>query len=228
MKLRTAARTTARTTARTPARAAATALLVGAAVTVAGAGTAAAAPGQAVYTGQASITIESYGYCGFAAEPQLLGRQTYTAPATLTTSGPVSDGDGGAETNPIHFTLQTDQQYGTGAFAVTTGQVATTPESGRRLSVQYWTTEYDSATGALAGVLTEDHREEALAYNAVQVEQLLIPCRPSLGTIPMAASMAEGTQLAGALDADGGTVEIAGQSHDGLTRFHVSTSLTRG
>jgi hypothetical protein len=192
-----------------------------------GAGTASAAGDEFVYNGTAEITVAQYGYCGFSSEPAPIGQRSFTAPVTLVVGDPAADSDGGAEQNPVHFTVQTDQQGPTGAWSVTTGLVATTPDTGRDLAVQYWTNEYDPETGRLAGRLTNDHKEEALAYNLVNVEQLLVPCRPELGTIPMVAAMGEGTELAGTLDADQASIEIAGVSSDGLTQYHIVTSLQR-
>jgi hypothetical protein len=191
------------------------------------AGSASAAEGELVYAGQAEITVAQYGYCGFSSEPAPIGQRTFTAPVTLVVADPAADSDGGAEQNPVHFTLQTDQQGPTGAWSITTGLVATTPTTGRDLAVQYWTDEYDPASGRLAARLTDDHVEEALAYNLVNVEQLLVPCRPELGTIPMVAAMGEGSELAGTLDTDGASLEISGVSSDQLTQYHITTSLQR-
>jgi hypothetical protein len=127
----------------------------------------------------------------------------------------------------VHFTLQTDQQADTGSWSVSTGLVATTPETGRQLAVQYWTETYDPSTGELAATLTEDHVEEALAYNLVGVEQLVVPCQPQMGTIPMVAAMGEGTRLAGTLDGTQASIEIEGASSDQLTQFHITASLLR-
>jgi hypothetical protein len=210
---------------RTAARTAAIALVVGAATMIAGAGTASAQEESFVYVGEATITIANYGYCGFSAEPAFIGEQTFTVPVTLTTSDPVSDTSGTVEDNPFHFTFQTDEQYGTGAFSVSTAQVAAT--SGGGAVLQYWTSDYDSATGALNGTLTEDHAEEAAAYNLVQIDQLLIPCSPNYGVIPTVKAMGEGSQFVGSLDTTAASIELAGVSADGLTEYHVTTSLTR-
>jgi hypothetical protein len=121
-------------------------------------------------------------------------------PRHLVVADPARDPDGGAEQNLLHFTLQTDQQAATGAWSVTTGLVATTPDTARHLAVQYWTETYDPSTGHLAATLTEDHVEEALAYNLVGIEQLIVPCQPQVGTIPTVAAMGEGSRPAGTLD----------------------------
>ncbi len=110
-------------------------------------GSASAAEEELVYTGQAEITVAQFGYCGFSSEPAPIGQRSFTAPVTLVVADQAADSDGGAEQNPVHFTFQTDQQGPTGAWSITTGLVATTPATGRDLAVQYWTDEYDPATG---------------------------------------------------------------------------------
>ncbi len=182
---------------------------------------------ELVYTGQAEITVAQFGYCGFSSEPAPIGQRSFTAPVTLVVADQAADSDGGAEQNPVHFTFQTDQQGPTGAWSITTGLVATTPTTGRDLAVQYWTDEYDPATGRLTARLTDDHVEESLAYNLVNVEQLLVPCRPELGTIPMVAAMGEGSELVGTLDTDEAAIEVKGVSSDQLTQYHITTSLRR-
>ena len=69
--------------------------------------------------------------------------------------------------------------------------------------------------------------QEALAYNGLTVAQTLIPCRPNMGTIPMIAAMAEGTQLQGSLTRSGAAFTVAGRSTDGLYEFRIETGTLR-
>ncbi len=75
--------------------------------------------------------------------------------------------------------------------------------------------------------LQEDDAEEALAYNGLTVAQMLIPCRPNTGTIPMIAAMAEGTQLRGSMTRAGAAFTVAGRSTDGLYEFRIETGTLR-
>ncbi|MDN5858051.1 MAG: hypothetical protein L0H84_05455 [Pseudonocardia sp.] len=196
-------------------------------LTLAGTATATAASSQVVFRGEAEITLRSYGYCGSGGQPVPIAEGTATAPVTLVVGDPADDGTGGRETNDLHVTLQTDEQASPGAWAITTGLVATTPQSGRPVAVQYWGLAYDGSTGEISGTLQEDHAEEALVYNGLAVARLLIPCRPNMGTIPMIAAMAEGAQLQGILTRTGAKFAIAGRSSDGLYEFRIHTGTLR-
>jgi hypothetical protein len=193
-----------------------------------GAATAAAGGTEQVYSGDATITISTYDYCDLnTGGRHFVGEQSYTAAATMVVSDPISDGEGGAEQNPIHFTLQSDQQTAIGAFSLTSAQVFTTPQTDRQVALTYWSTTYDSTDGNLQAQLVEDNIESAAAYNLVNVEQQLVPCRPQLGTIPMVAAMAEGAQLDGTLDDSDAVIELVATSTDGLYDFRMVTDLTR-
>jgi hypothetical protein len=190
--------------------------------------TAAAAGTEQIYSGDAMITITTYDYCDLnTGERRFVGEQSYTAGATLVVSDPISDGEGGVEQNPIHFTLQSDQQTAVGGFSLTSAQVFTTPQTARQVALTYWSTTYDSTDGTLQAQLIEDNVESAAAYNLVNIEQQLVPCQPQLGTIPMVAALAEGAELTGTLDDSGAVVELVATSTDGLYDFRMVTELTR-
>jgi hypothetical protein len=207
-------------TARRLASVATIGLLTAAAGVGLGTGTAAAAS-QLVYTGHSTVTVTTYDYCDFSTgQRRAVARNAFSAPVTLIVSDRSADGFGNVETNPFHFSVQTDVQTGTGAFSIKSAQIV------NDVVLNYWSTQYDTATGELQGQLTDSHVAEAAALNMLNVEQQLIPCR-QMGTIPMAAAMAEGAQLAGTLFDDQGAIEVAATSTDGLYDVHIAMELTR-
>lgn len=187
----------------------------------------ASAAGEMVWSGVSTVTITSYDYCDPSGGRRPIGQRSWTSPSTLTVSAPVQDSSGAGEQNPFHLTLATERQDVEGTYLVSSGHVATTPETGRDVALTYWSLGYDDATQQIAGTLVSDHVEEAAAINLLGVTQQLVPCRPELGTIPFVAAMAEGTRLAGALAPEAGVVEITGTSTNGLYDFHVISEVTR-
>lgn len=200
-----------------------TAALAVAAGLIAGAGTASASASEAVYAGTATITLAAYDYCDFSNGQQRrpAGRQTFTLPVNMTVSEPL---DG--ERSPLHFTLQTDPAGAPGGFLVTTAQSAATTQGS--VVLPFWNIEVvDESAGRFAGVLAEDHVEESFAANQFAVVQHLVPCRPELGTIPQIDAMAEGAELAGAIDADAAVVEFRGTTGTQMWDYQVSAELSR-
>jgi len=195
-----------------------------AAAAEAGGGSYLTAPGEAArfdgperdYAGTMQIELAYYDYCqtldgnlGYA------GSATYQMPAEVYLNPPAAHG-GLQERSPFNL-IAASQLGNEGSLLLVSAQVVTDPTDGRSALIDYW--DIDQSGDQVDGVLTD--RWPGLVLNTIDTTQLLVPCRPELGSFPMSDSIAEGAQLSGSIGDGGVHLEVLAQSYDREVRFRA-------
>ena len=134
-----------------------------------------------------------------------------------------TDGDA-VEQNPYSLSLASQQGY-EGAITLASASVFTTPETARKVLLTYWSLR---ATGdQVSGRLVESHKDEAAVLNVLSTSSPLVPCRPSLGTIPQELTIHEGATLSGSISSSRASLRIVGVSYDATREFVVVVDAKR-
>ncbi|WP_424529595.1 hypothetical protein ACOZ38_08785 [Sphaerisporangium viridialbum] len=167
-----------------------------------------------VYRGRATVTLESYDYCGSGGGRRLTGRTSYRSAAQFST-GPRKTYGGYVERNPFTWLFYVGNIGATGSFQVGSAAVAKPPG----VLLNYWTSSYSS--GRFTGRLVASHSDKATTYNTFFGQQDLIPCRSGLGTIPMTYALQAGTRISGTIGSGGAHLTMTGGTNEGFYAFRV-------
>ncbi|WP_435335863.1 hypothetical protein [Haloarchaeobius sp. TZWWS8] len=168
-----------------------------------------------VFTGTASTRFQNVGYTG---TPQPV--QTVSLPARVIIGSPVTAG-GQTETNPFSMLVTTGdlvRNYADmpeGSLFMLSAHGVLTPETQRKLLLQYWTYQYDARTGVVQGTLTSDHLELAAAMNTINANKEIYPGN----SMVFPYVMAEGTTLQGTVEDDRAILRLRGDAQG--VRFDV-------
>ncbi len=183
------------------------------------------------WSGTFTMTVEKWNYCGSPpGELVLTLADTYTLEESFSfsTAAPTEVSDATIEDNPFYMSAGTDPEdpgpLTLALFSAALLEVESTPDE--PYLQQYWDLAYDD--GELTGELVEDGRELGAAFNGFFDEDELIPCKPQLGVIAKAYTLAEGTTLVADLGNDTMTMLVEGRSYDEARRFRIEASATRG
>lgn len=181
----------------------------------------AASSGLGDYHGTAKVTVTTYDYCGgqFGGERRLLGTQTYSTQGELVLERPADDGSE-TESNPFDLSFFAGSAGGNGSFMLKSAQVY---QAGSTLMLQYWS--LDGNASSFSGELGQSHAAEGAVVNQFWVSNLLVACRPSMGTLPpMPLEIQQGSRLSGHADGSSSDLSFRGQTVDGLYEFSVEFS----
>ncbi len=172
-----------------------------------------------VLRGQAKVTLETYDYCGSGGGRRLAGRTTYRSAAEFRT-GPRKAYGGRVERNPFNWQFHVGTIGSTGSFQLGSAAVANPPG----VLLGYWSSTYDRSSGRFAGELVASHTDKGTALNTLFGEEVLIPCRPSLGTIPMVYALQRGSRVSGVITGSGARLTLTGATGEGFYAFRVDFS----
>jgi hypothetical protein len=169
------------------------------------------------------IKIAYYDYCQtYDGNLEYAGSAEYEMDAEVFVNPPAEQ-DGVRERSP--FNLLVGSETGVeGTIQLWSALVLTDVSDGRSVLFDYW--DIDREGDDLSGVLT-DRWAGLPTYNYIEATQLLVPCRPELGTLVQRDAIAEGAELTGTLTDDGVTIEVFAQSLDRELRFHVVIEADR-
>jgi hypothetical protein len=175
------------------------------------------------YSGTMSIEIAYYDYCqtydgnlGFA------GSAEYKMAAEVFIQPPAEE-RGVRERSP--FNLLVGSETGVeGTIQLWSAQLLTDTRDGRSALFDYW--DISQQGDEISGVLT-DRWAGLPTYNFIEATQLLIPCRPELGTLVQRDSIAEGAELTGTVTEDRVELEVIAQSLDRELRFRAVIEADR-
>lgn len=178
------------------------------------------------YTGTASITVETYDYCGgqFGGELRRVGTQRYSVGAQFITRERRSAG-GFVERNPFNWEFYAGKIGAVGSFQLGSATVVNT--SGRdlagnprdpRLLLQYWATTLSGSSWS--GRLVDEHQREGAVLNTFFVRKPIVPCR-DLGSIPFPLSVRAGTTVSGTVTSRSASFTIQGGTSTGEHRFRI-------
>jgi hypothetical protein len=177
-------------------------------------------PRHGDYEGTMAIEIAYYDYCQtFDGNLGYAGTQTYEMPVEVFLNPP-AELDGRTERSPFNL-IVTSQLGVEGALVLMSGQVATDQQDGRSVLIDYWDIDQDGDD--FSGVLTD--RWPGLVFNTISTNQLLVPCRPELGSFALSDPVAEGAGLEGTLTDDGILLEVLAQSLDREVRFRATIEV---
>ncbi|MFC4589259.1 hypothetical protein [Sphaerisporangium corydalis] len=168
-----------------------------------------------VFRGRATVTLESYDYCGSGGGRRLTGRTTYRTSAQFST-GPRKSYGGYVERNPFTWLFYAGSIGSTGSFQLGSAAVAKPPG----VLLGYWTSTY-SASGRFSGRLVATHSDKATTYNTFYGQQALIPCRDGLGSIPMVYALKTGARITGVIGGSGARLTLTGSTNEGFYAFRV-------
>ncbi|MFG1875330.1 hypothetical protein ACGFIV_10875 [Sphaerisporangium sp. NPDC049003] len=177
---------------------------------------AARASAAKVFRGRATVTLESYDYCG-SGGGRLTGRTSYTTSAQFST-GPRKTYGGYIERNPFTWLFYVGSIGATGSFQVGWAAVAKPPG----VLLNYWTSSYSG--GRFSGRLVASHADKSTTYNTFFGQQDLIPCRSGLGTIPMVYALQTGTRISGTIGSSRARLTLTGATNEGFYAFRVDFS----
>jgi hypothetical protein len=170
----------------------------------------AAAPANAQirYQGRAALTVELVDIFG-----QPVGQQTYITNVDVQLGPPDPRG-----TNPFELVVQSIP------LVNAPGEVSlwsSLPAEG--VLFQYWTYQYDPASGTFAGALTNNHVAEAIALNLLTIPVEIAPNLP----LPSTLAMANGTQMNGYVDVNQIQIQVLGNTTDQAHPFVFVVIATR-
>jgi hypothetical protein len=153
------------------------------------------AEAQLRYQGTVTLTVVLVNIFG-----QPVGQQTYTTNVDVQLGAPDPRG-----TNPFELVVQSIP------LVNAPGEVSlwsSLPAEG--VLFQYWTYQYDPASGTLAGSLTNNHVAEAIALNLLTIPVEIAPNLP----LPFTLAMANGTQMNGFVDVNQIQIQVSGNTTD--------------
>lgn len=175
------------------------------------------------YAGTMQLEIAYYDYCQtYDGNLGYAGSAEYGMEVEVFI-GPPAEHEGVRERSP--FNLLVGSETGReGTIQLWSAQVLTDVSDSDSVLFDYW--DISRQGDEVSGVLT-DRWAGLPPYNYIEGSQLLVPCRPELGTLVQRDSIAEGTELTGTVTADRVELEVVAQSLDRESRFRAVIEADR-
>jgi hypothetical protein len=162
-----------------------------------------------IYQGTATLTVGLVDVYG-----QFLGQQSYTTNVEAYVKAAEPRGS-----NPFELVVQSVPLVNAPGEVSLWSSATTAPD----VLFQYWTYQYDPASGTLVGSLTNNHVAEAIALNLLTIP---VEIAPHL-SMPSTLAMANGTQMNGHLDDNQLQLQVLGNTTDQAHPFELAITANR-
>ena len=161
-----------------------------------------------IYQGTATLTVGLVSVYG-----QVLGQQSYTTDVAVYVNAADPRGS-----NPFELIAQSTPLLNAPGEV---GLWSSLPAEG--VLFQYWSYQYDPASGTFAGSLTNNHVAEAIALNLLTIP---VEIAPNLW-MPYTLAMDHGAQMNGYVDVNQIQLQVVGNTTDQAHPFEIAVAANR-